>query len=50
MGVVGLIAFLAGILLISGVSGRIKNTIITLPILYVLFGLCIGLILEIKSR
>ena len=44
MEVVGLIAFLAGILLISGVSGRIKNTIITLPILYVLFGLCIGLI------
>ena len=39
-----LLVVLVGILLIAGVSGRIRNTIFTLPMLYVLFGLGAGLV------
>jgi len=41
---IGLLVVLAGILLISGVSQRIRDTVITLPMLYVLFGLGTGLV------
>ena len=38
----GLLIVLVGILLVAGVSKRIRHTIITLPMLYVLFGLLAG--------
>ena len=37
------LAILIGILLIAGVSKRLQGTIITLPMLYTLFGLVVGL-------
>jgi NhaP-type Na+/H+ or K+/H+ antiporter len=37
-------ALLIGLLLIAGVSKRIRNTAITLPMLYVLFGLAVGVL------
>jgi NhaP-type Na+/H+ or K+/H+ antiporter len=46
MEAIGLLVVLVGILLIAGVSGRIRNTIITLPMLYVLFGLFVGLVIR----
>ena len=46
MEAIGLLVVLLGILLIAGVSGRIRNTIITLPMLYVLFGLLVGLVIR----
>lgn len=39
-----LLAILIGILLIAGVSKRLRGTIITLPMLYTLFGLFVGLL------
>lgn len=46
MEAIGLLVVLVGILLVAGVSERIRNTIITLPMLYVLFGLFAGLVLR----
>ena len=46
MEAIGLLVVLAGILLISGVSQRIRDTVITLPMLYVLFGLGAGLLFK----
>ena len=46
MEAIGLLVVLAGILLISGVSQRIRDTVITLPMLYVLFGLGAGLVFK----
>ena len=39
-----LLSILIGILLIAAVSKRIRDTVITLPMLYVLFGLFVGLV------
>lgn len=39
-----LLAILIGIVLIAGVSKRTKDTIVTLPMLYTLFGLLVGLL------
>ena len=44
MEAVEIIVVVVGILLISGVSKRIRNTVVTLPMLYVLFGLGAGLV------
>jgi NhaP-type Na+/H+ or K+/H+ antiporter len=38
-----LLSILIGILLIAGISKRIRGTLITLPMLYTSFGLLIGL-------
>jgi NhaP-type Na+/H+ or K+/H+ antiporter len=46
MEAIGLLVVLVGILLIAGVSRRIRDTIITLPMLYVLFGLFVGLVIR----
>ena len=37
-------AVLIGLVLIAGVSNRLRNTIVTLPMLYTLFGLGVGLL------
>ncbi|KPK08971.1 MAG: hypothetical protein AMJ56_11165 [Anaerolineae bacterium SG8_19] len=37
-------ALLVGLVLVAGVSKRIRNTAVTLPMLYVLFGLAAGVI------
>jgi NhaP-type Na+/H+ or K+/H+ antiporter len=37
-------ALLVGLVLVAGVSKRIRNTAVTLPMLYMLFGLAIGVI------
>jgi NhaP-type Na+/H+ or K+/H+ antiporter len=37
-----ILVVLIGILLVAGVSKRIRNTMVTLPMLYVLFGLLVG--------
>ncbi|MBE2223449.1 MAG: cation:proton antiporter [Anaerolineae bacterium] len=42
MASIELLAILIGILLIAGVSKRLHDTIITLPMLYTLFGLLVG--------
>jgi NhaP-type Na+/H+ or K+/H+ antiporter len=42
---IALVAILIGIVLIAGVSRRIRDTIVTLPMLYTLFGLLVGLLL-----
>ncbi len=39
-----ILSILIGTLLIAAVSKRIRNTVITLPMLYVLFGLFVGLV------
>lgn len=41
---IDLLAVLTGILLVAGVSKRTRRTVITLPMLYVLFGLGVGLL------
>ena len=37
-------AVLIGLVLIAGISNRIRNTVVTLPMLYTLFGLSVGLL------
>ena len=44
MGSFELLCILIGILIIAAVSQRLSNTVITLPMLYTLFGLFIGLV------
>ena len=41
-----LAVLLFGIILIAGVSERVRNTIVTLPMLYTLFGLAVSLLLS----
>jgi NhaP-type Na+/H+ or K+/H+ antiporter len=50
METVELIVVVVGILLISGVSKKIRGTMITLPMLYVLFGLGAGLLFRDSFR
>jgi NhaP-type Na+/H+ or K+/H+ antiporter len=42
MDLIGVWALLVGLVLVAGVSKRIRNTAVTLPMLYVLFGLAAG--------
>ena len=44
-----LLTILLGVLLIAGVSARVRNTIITLPMLYTLFGLGVSFLLADRS-
>ena len=44
MELIDLLIILIGVVLIASVSKRIDNTIVTLPMLYTLFGLFVGLV------
>jgi NhaP-type Na+/H+ or K+/H+ antiporter len=46
MASIELLAVILAIVLIAGVSRRIRNTVVTLPMLYVLFGLLVGWLLQ----
>jgi NhaP-type Na+/H+ or K+/H+ antiporter len=50
MDMIAVWALLVGLVLVAGVSKRIRNTAITLPMLYVLFGLAVGVLFSQQIR